>query len=236
MIDIHTHVLPGLDDGSASIEESLWLGGALAEQGVTLIAATPHYYATEQSPSQFLDARRRSERLLREQWSQELPGLLMGAEVRYYDGMSRTKELSDLALESTGILLLEMPFRPWSERVVEEVLEIQTRRNLQVLLAHVERYLPLQNARVWEGLRQGGVWMQCNASFFLHWRTKGKALRMLRKGEIQMLGSDCHNKSTRPPRLNEARAVIEKSLGRAAWRSFDHRAAALFNARCLSDE
>ena len=48
MIDIHTHVLPGLDDGSGSLEESLWLGHALARQGVKLFAATPHFYATQE--------------------------------------------------------------------------------------------------------------------------------------------------------------------------------------------
>lgn len=58
MIDIHTHVLPGLDDGSGSLEESLWLGHALARQGVKLFAATPHFYATQESPQDFL--RRRS--------------------------------------------------------------------------------------------------------------------------------------------------------------------------------
>ena len=65
---------------------------------------------------------------------------MVGAEVHYFDGMSHTEELPLLTLESTNILLLEMPFGPWSQRMVEEVLEIQTRRNLQVLLAHVERY------------------------------------------------------------------------------------------------
>ena len=131
--------------------------------------------------------------------------------------MSRTQELPLLTLEGTNLLLLEMPFSPWSSRMVEEVLEIQERRGLQVLLAHVERYLPYQEPKVWERLRQGKVWMQCNASFFLHWRTKPKALRMLRKGEIHMLGSDCHNKTTRPPRLGEAAEVIEKSLGQGTW-------------------
>ena len=236
MIDIHTHVLPGVDDGSSSLEESLWLGKALADQGVTLIAATPHFYADRQRPSQFLQCREQAERLLWSRWPQEYPPFLVGAEVHYFDGMSRTEELSQLTLESTNILLLEMPFSSWSQRMVEEVLEIQTRRNLQVLLAHVERYLPFQEGRVWEQLRQGGVWTQCNASFFLRWRTRGKALRMLRKGEIHMLGSDCHNQLTRPPRLGEARAAIEKSMGAGAWRIFDRKTFTLLKSRCRTHE
>ena len=61
MIDIHTHLLPGLDDGSSSLEESIWLGKALAEQGVTLVAATPHFNAAQQRPSQFLEYRDQAE-------------------------------------------------------------------------------------------------------------------------------------------------------------------------------
>ena len=144
MIDIHTHVLPGLDDGSGSLEESLWLGHVLARQGVKLFAATPHFYATQESPQDFLRRRERAEHQLFLHWPQEFPPFLMGAEVRFFDGMSRTQELPLLVLEGTNLLLLEMPFSPWSSRMVEEVLEIQERRGLQVLLAHVERYLPSQ--------------------------------------------------------------------------------------------
>ena len=59
MIDLHTHVLPGMDDGSRSPEESARMLRELAAQGVTLAAATPHFYAGENSPDRFL--RRRKE-------------------------------------------------------------------------------------------------------------------------------------------------------------------------------
>ena len=54
MIDIHSHILPGMDDGSSSIEESLAMARESARQGVRLIAATPHFYATEENPHRFL--------------------------------------------------------------------------------------------------------------------------------------------------------------------------------------
>ena len=50
--------------------------------------------------------------------------------------------------------------------------------------------------------------MQSNASFFLRWNTKHKALRMLESGQIHLLGSDCHNMADRPPRLGEALEII----------------------------
>ena len=129
-------------------------------------------------------------------------------------------ELEALWLQNTNILLLEMPFAKWSRRMANEVAEIQNRRDTQVLLAHIERYLPFHNSDALQALRAQGVKMQCNALFFLSWRTKRKAVKMLQRGEIDVLGSDCHNMTARPPRLGEAIQVIQKSVERDVWREF----------------
>lgn len=230
MIDIHTHILPGMDDGSGSLEESLAMARESARQGVRLLAATPHFYATQEDPNSFLRRREKSLALLESAWQDSFPTLLVGAEVRYFDGISRVEKIAHLTLDHTRILLLEMPFTSWSRRMVEEVLELQRSRGLQVLLAHVERYLKDQDGQVWETFRQNGVWMQCNANFFLRWQTKRKAQALFKKGEIQMLGSDTHNMTTRPPNLAMARDALVKSLGQAAWRDFERRSYALLKA------
>ena len=230
MIDIHTHILPGMDDGSSSLEESLSMARESARQGVRLLAATPHFYATQEDPNSFLRRRERSLALLESAWQDGFPTLLVGAEVRYFDGISRVEKIAHLTLDHTRILLLEMPFTSWSRRMVEEVAELQRSRGLQVLLAHVERYLKDQDSQVWEMFRQNGVWMQCNANFFLRWQTKRKAQALFKKGEIQMLGSDTHNMTSRPPNLALAREVLVKSLGQAVWRSFERQSYALLKA------
>ena len=230
MIDIHTHILPGMDDGSGSLEESLSMARESARQGVRLLAATPHFYATQEDPNSFLRRREKSLALLESAWQDSFPTLLVGAEVRYFDGISRVEKIAHLTLDHTRILLLEMPFTSWSRRMVEEVVELQRSRGLQVLLAHVERYLKDQDGQVWETFRQNGVWMQCNANFFLRWQTKRKAQALFKKGEIQMLGSDTHNMTTRPPNLAMARDALVKSLGQAAWRDFERRSYALLKA------
>lgn len=230
MIDIHTHILPGMDDGSGSLEESLAMAKESARQGVRLLAATPHFYATQEDPNSFLRRRERSLALLESAWQDGFPTLLVGAEVRYFDGISRVEKIAHLTLDHTRILLLEMPFTSWSRRMVEEVAELQRSRGLQVLLAHVERYLKDQDSQVWEMFRQNGVWMQCNANFFLRWQTKRKAQALFKKGEIQMLGSDTHNMTSRPPNLAMARDALVKSLGQAVWRSFERQSYALLKA------
>lgn len=210
MVDIHCHVLPQMDDGSRCTEESLSMLEALAAQGVECVAATPHFYAQENSPEEFIHRRAGSVERLREVWKPGLPELKLGAEVCYYQGVSQCEELEALKIEGTQLLLLEMPFDHWTQRTLHEVWEIQGRPGITVVLAHIERYLRWQREDTWAALADWGVLSQCNASFFLNWRTRHRALSLLRRGRIHLLGSDSHNMEGRPPRLGEAYGRLEE--------------------------
>ncbi len=207
MTDIHCHVLPQMDDGSKSVEESLAMLKALSAQGVDQVVATPHFYADEDSPEGFLERRAASKEKLMRSWHPGLPALRLGAEVCYFEGISQCGGLDALKIEGTGLLLLEMPFCRWGQRVLQEVREIQAAR-AAVLLAHIERYLQWQDKEIWDALAEWGVLNQCNAPFFLRWQTRPKALRMLWEGRIHLLGSDSHNMGSRPPQLGEALAAV----------------------------
>lgn len=106
MLDIHSHILPKMDDGSSSVEESLKLLRTSAEQGITEIAATPHFYASQYSPQKFLERRAACAARLQEALTPDLPRVYLGAEVCYFDGVSRIDELEALWLQNTNILLL----------------------------------------------------------------------------------------------------------------------------------
>lgn len=179
-----------------------------ARQGITQMAATPHFYPLENTPEQFLAQRKQAVERLRVVWRREFPELLLGAEVYYFEGMSRVKELESLRIEGTPLLLLEMPFQTWSERMVAEIKTLHNRPGVTVLLAHIERYLPFQKNAVWDELLEAGVMMQSNATFFLRWSSRHKAIHMLEAGHIHLLGSDCHNMGERAPRMGEAMKVI----------------------------
>lgn len=209
MVDIHCHVLPQMDDGSRCVEESLAILKTLAAQGVYCAAATPHFYASENNPREFLQRRAASAEQLEKAWRPGLPALKLGAEVCYYQGISQCEGLESLKIEDTQLLLLEMPLGPWTPRMLHEVWEIQNRPGVTVILAHIERYLRWQKEDTWETLTDWGVLNQCNASFFLNWRTRRKALKLLRGGKIHLLGSDSHNMETRPPHLGEAYHRLE---------------------------
>lgn len=207
MIDFHTHILPGVDDGSKNVQMSLDMLREEYRQGIETVLLTPHFYAGENSPQRFLERRAAAWRELSTYLDGDGPRMYLGAEVQYFDGISSVEDIRDLCIEGTNMLLVEMPFCHWSSRVVDEVLELSA-DGIQVVLAHIERYLDMQSADVWEYLRESGIWMQCNISFFNNWKTRRKAMKMLSKGQIQFLGSDCHNMTSRCPKWDQLPAKV----------------------------
>ncbi len=215
MIDIHTHILPGIDDGSKNVEMSLEMLRMSGEQGVRLIAATPHFYAWENPPERFFRHRQKAWEQLQPHLTEDLPKIVLGAEVQYFEGITLAKQLDQFQIGGGSLLLVEMPFsQTWTGRMISDVIELNQRPGTQVLLAHIYRYMDYQKKETWRVLRENGILMQCNASFFLERKTKRKALKMLNKGMVDLLGSDCHNIEHRPPQCGAAATLIQDALGR----------------------
>ena len=219
MIDFHSHILPGIDDGSASVEESLALLRMLADQGIEAVVATPHFYPDRTSASEFLKKRAAAYEKLCECDLSGLPRIILGAEVKYYDSIRRMEELEQLCAGESRVLLLEMPFERWSEMTVKEVETLSRSGRVTVVLAHIDRYLAFQSREVWERLFESGVLTQANASFFAGRFTKRKALNMLASGMINVIGSDCHNLTSRKPLIGKAAEIIANRFGA---RCIDH--------------
>ena len=212
MLDFHTHILPGVDDGSQSVDESLQMLERMQKQGIETVVATPHFYANDESVDDFLARRDAALGALRER-SPSGPDILLGAEVRYYEGISRMPDLKKLRIQNSRLLLIEMPFRPWTENAVREVIDIACQGRITPVIAHVERYLFLQKKGVATRLLESGVLFQANSSFLMGWRQRRRAMGMIQKGQIHFIGSDCHNLTDRPPNAAEAFSLIEKRLG-----------------------
>ena len=216
LIDFHTHILPGIDDGSKNTEQSLALLRLEGEQGIRRVVATPHFYAHHDSPEAFLTRRANAVSRLREAAAAEpdLPELEVGAEVYYFNGISNTDLLQKLTVGSSRYVLIEMPMSPWTSRMYRELAEIREKQELIPIVAHVDRYLsPFRTHGIPDRLAELPVLVQANASFFLHRGTRRMALRMLREGRIHLLGSDCHNLSDRAPNLAAAEQIICRHLG-----------------------
>ncbi len=216
-VDFHTHILPGVDDGSRSVAESIQMLRILGECGVGAVVLTPHFYADGDTPERFIARRARAyselSEILSKDSSARLPRLVLGAEVEYFEGIACMLEYPELHIGNSGCILVEMPQRPWSAHIVDDILRLNNTKGFHVILAHVERYLFDQKKDVVHTLLENKVLMQSNASFFINHSTARKAIRMLRRGYIHLLGSDCHNLTSRPPNLGDACDAIVKNMG-----------------------
>ncbi len=220
MIDLHSHILPCVDDGSKNVDESLKLLSMLSKQGVDTVVATPHFLPDRESLDEFLKRRQNAFDELLSYIPDDAPQIILGAEVAYYEGISRLQELHKLSIGKSKLLLMEMPMSKWSEYSIKELTHLACSNSITLVLAHIERYLAYQDKKTLARLLECGVLLQVNASFFNDFRTRYKAFSMLNDGRIHFIGSDCHNLTHRPPCIGQAFDLIRKKSGKDFLQDF----------------
>lgn len=238
MIDFHTHILPGIDDGSRDIDMTEKMLRMEQSMGVSHIYATPHFYAHRRSVESFLERRNRALEKTKEVLARDpgLPQITAGAEVYYFTGIGRAKQIEDLCIEGTDILLLELPFAQWHSDIAADISELIDQRGLHIILAHVERYEHFQKSRhVWDRLLDMPLTIQLNCediidagSFFRRNPMHKTCLELLADHQNIIIGSDCHNLTDRKPNLAEARTILEKKAGAARLLQIDDYTENLF--------
>ena len=188
-IDFHAHILPGCDHGSKDVETSLKQIQLAKEAGVDMICATSHFYGEQTSVEDFLELRARCWLNLKTQMEQGAPKIILGAEVLAFEGIDRLPHIEDLCLMGTNILLLEMPFTAWSDRLMDSVEALSERTDLQIVLAHVDRY---ERKQVETLLALEHVKGQVNVSALTKHAQSGYLREWMREGKIIAVGSDIH--------------------------------------------
>lgn len=234
MLDIHSHILPKMDDGSKSVEISLQMLRLSKAQGVTAMVSTSHFYADSEDPEHFLRRRDHAKSKIESAVSDLGLQVYYGAEVLYYPGISQSEAVRSLAIEGTSLILIEMPFVSWSEKIFDELVTLQSNSGLQVVLAHVERYRGIQTRAIYEQLFEYPFYFQCNAEAFSSFSTRRLAMKLIEKGKLHFLGTDCHNITSRPPNMDAARQMIEKKLSPAAWKTITREMEERFRQHILS--
>ena len=229
MTDWHTHILPGMDDGSRDAEESLDMLAALADQQVSEVVMTPHFYAQAESPARFLKRRRKAQEQLahaiesRTAEGAELPSCVAGVEVYYFDQLWQldAEELRALCIGSSNILMVEMPETPWETRVYDTLEKLMYRKSVIPLIAHVDRCMDaITDSQAFDRLIADGLLVQLNTAAFEGMRSKRKAFRWMKSGRVHRIGSDCHNMQNRKPDIASAVRTVQKSLGEEAVRFY----------------
>lgn len=234
MLDIHSHILPKMDDGSKSVEMSVEMLRSSKEQGVATMVSTSHFYADSEDPEHFLRRRRHAAEKIKSAIADSGLQVYFGAEVLYYPGVSQSEAIRSLAIEGTSLILIEMPFHAWSEKIFDELQNFQNGSGLQIVLAHIERYRGLQSRAVYEQLFEYPFYFQMNAEAFSSFSTRRLAMKLLDRGLLHFLGTDCHNITSRPPNMDVARQAIEKRLSPAAWETITREMEERFRKNILS--
>lgn len=196
MRDIHCHILPNVDDGSDNIEVSLEMIQAAMRVGVTSIVCTPHC----RDPWFDYDAMWKAFYLLQEAVAKanliNAPRLSMGFEVNYKKLMELGFDWIDYLVCQSGDFLLELPTHMLPSDWERIVFEIQG-RGYQVIIAHPERYVPVQeNLDVVRRFINAGCRIQVSADFCLEGKfsvTKKTAKALFNGGLVHYIASDAHD-------------------------------------------
>jgi protein-tyrosine phosphatase len=212
VIDLHSHILPGLDDGSETVEAALEMARSAVADGISAVAATPHVrsdYPTGPGEMEELVESIRAE--LREH---SIPlELLTGGEI----ALDLLPELPDPVLRRFGLggnpryLLLESPYNGWPLGLEQTVFELQL-RGFAVVLAHPERNDEVQERpERLERLVELGTLIQLTAASIdgrLGPPPQKTGLRLLELGLAHLLASDAHAPTVRQVGMSAAAQVI----------------------------
>lgn len=206
MIDIHSHVLFGMDDGSEDMSESVEMCLMAYENNITDIIATPHMHPQRDFDS-FIEQRDNRIALLNEGMRQEgieltiHPGceFFMDEDIFYYEHLER------LTLNNSGYLLVEFDFHTPSFTAVGRYLEVVLAAGLTPVVAHVERYELFQKRpseiRTVLGM---GCLLQVNASSLCGQggrKDRHLGLELVNSGVAHFISTDAHSSRYRTPEL-----------------------------------
>ncbi len=212
--DIHAHILPAIDDGCETVEESLQLLNMLKQNGVDAVCATPHFYAEAMNLEEYIALSDDKFLLVKSSMTNDMPEIIRGFEVRYFKGISRTSDIKKLTLGNSCYMLVEFPYgQEIDVRMVNDIADVYYNLGITPILAHIERYHKYKGFEYALELIDSGVAMaHVNASSLMdsHKRT---ALKLIYSEKATLIATDTHSVLSRPPMLSEAKAVIDKNLG-----------------------
>ena len=206
MIDIHNHILYGVDDGSKDLDMSLAMLKEEMEQGVTLVYLTPHQnQQTLTGP------------LLKERYQSFLEELKekgidmdirLGAEIYYYPGLKQDL-LSGKALTMDESKYVLVEFSTRTETKVSEIVYELVMAGFTPIIAHIERYPYLKKEDYFDIKEAGGL-IQINSSSFSHFFSRGLIKYLLKNDLVDYVATDAHDTSRRKVDFSFVHSYIKK--------------------------
>lgn len=220
IVDMHTHILPHVDDGAADEEMTRCMLRRARAEGTDLLVATPHF--CHGMDGKRWEAKRRAAwettcRMAKEEIPEAF-SILLGAEVYMESGIRKDLEAGvPLTMHGSDAILIEFSTSA-NYMYIKNMVLMLLGMGYEPILAHVERYHALSKMQHIQELSRMGAKMQANADSILGhsgWRTKRYLLRLLDHELIDMIGSDAHNMQHRPPGMEKCRKYLNRKLDSA---------------------
>lgn len=217
MIDLHSHILPGFDDGPKELNESIAMATLAVAAGTTHLAATPHNTNWRTGNMQ-QEIQRRVAALQAELDARQIPlKLLVGVEVYLLPELRQHIETGRAyTLGNTHYMLVELPFTSWPTYTEQILFELQIMGYIPII-AHPERYTAIhENLEKVVPLVERGMLLQLTSTSItgeMGSRAVEAARQLLDHNLAHLVASDAHNGTKRPPVLSQARLILEDWLG-----------------------
>ena len=215
MFDMHSHILPSIDDGAEDLNEALKILKLMQLQGITDVIATPHFYPALDNLDEFFEDVAEAMKKLKEfVVKRGLPNIYLGCELLYFTGIGQSDSLKQFCLNNSNYLLLELTDDCINKELFADITAIRENLGLEPIIAHVERYCLARNyGKLIRFLAANNIPIQINADSVLIPRLGRVVKKLLDSGLLCVVASDAHSVGIRPPRVKGALKHIAKTYG-----------------------
>lgn len=227
LTDLHTHILPAMDDGAENLESAIQMLRMEKAGGVERVAMTPHFYPQRESLEEFLNRRDSAFSDLQTVWDEEtMPGLRLGAEVRYSPALL-DMDLHRLTIGQSNYLLLELS-NTEVPAYIERVLDGIQKQGIMPILAHVERCIYFRREpNDLQRLIQMGALAQISGKALKYRGDRNFSKMCLEKGLAHIIASDAHH-----PNKEGGLGEIAKTLNGELMERAEEFAKAVWDNEC----
>ena len=208
LLDIHSHILPATDDGAKDIEDSIMLLEMMRSQGITHVIATPHFYPNSDTFEDFKSRVADAQLLLNEK-KITTPKIIIGCELFYFTGISRSELINEFTIGNSNYILLEPSPFLINKALMSEILYLRDELGLIPIIPHMERYHKATGFKDFlKFVKQNNILCQVNAGSFFDKHYNRILNKLFKLGVVTFVATDTHSLK-RPPLLANALNEIE---------------------------
>ncbi len=229
LLDLHTHILPDCDDGAKTVKISLELLKMMHSQGITTVVATPHFYPQSDTIDEFKARVSSAFGKLKKVKPKDFPEILIGCELFYFRGISKSEYIKDFTINKSNYILLE-PNPYFIDKIfMDEILYLKNDLGLIPIIPHIERYHKAKGFKNFlKFIKENKILTQVNCASFFE-KAYNKTIKTLfEKRLVTFIATDSHSQN-RPPMMSFALCEIENRFSPQAKQIILHNLNSLLN-------